>query len=398
MSARNRSRLLIASLLALGLMTLTAPGALAQPPPNDDFDNATVIPALPFTDTLDTSAATTAADDPECAGNGHSVWYSFTSTVDLTVTANTFGSDYDTTLSVYTGSRGALEQLACNDDTAGTLQSKVRWNATAGVTFFIMAGSFFDSPGGHLELSVRELPPAPNDDFDNATVITSLPFTDTVDTTRATTAPGDPSCFGDDHTVWYAFTPAEDMSLQADTQGSDYDTTLSVWTGSPGAFQQVACNNDFAFTPQSRVRFNATAGVTYLFMVASLEGTDGGELLFSVKRLPPRLALGVTIDPTGSVDRNGVATIHGTVTCSREAFGISMVGTLRQQVGKRVTTGSFSSSIDCSGETTWNATVVGETGTYRRGDAQATVGLTFFDPDREEEVRARASRTVRLES
>jgi hypothetical protein len=46
------------------------------------------------------------------------------------IEANTFGSDYDTTLSVYTGSRGALTQIACNDD-ADLLQSLVRFNATA---------------------------------------------------------------------------------------------------------------------------------------------------------------------------------------------------------------------------------------------------------------------------
>ena len=37
-----------------------------------------------------------------------------------------------------------------------------------------------------------------DDDFDNATTITTLPFTDTENTTEATTAPDDPiaDCFG----------------------------------------------------------------------------------------------------------------------------------------------------------------------------------------------------------
>jgi hypothetical protein len=42
----------------------------AQPPPNDDFDSATiVVEPLPFNDNVDTSEATTAVDDPDCAGN-----------------------------------------------------------------------------------------------------------------------------------------------------------------------------------------------------------------------------------------------------------------------------------------------------------------------------------------
>ena len=385
--------------LALGLMGVTAPTALAQPPPNDDFDDAIVISELPFTDTQDTSEATAAPDDPEpsCVGTSHTVWYALTPSTDVTVTANTFGSDYDTTLSVWTGTRGALAEVACNDDFE-SLQSKVSFDAAAGVTAFLMVGTFFDSPGGSLVLSVDELVAAPNDDFDDATVITALPFTDDVSTTQATTAADDPDCFGMGHTVWYSFTPTAGMTVQADTFGSDYDTTLSVYTGTRGSLTQIACNDNFAFSQSSRARFNATAGTTFFIMVGSFDETEGGELLLRVRVIPPPVVLGVTIDPSGSVDRNGVATIHGTVTCSREASGISMFGTLRQQVGKRVSVGSFGGTIDCSGPTAWSAAVIGETGTYRRGSAQATVGLTFFDEEREEEVRARASRLVQLRS
>jgi hypothetical protein len=40
---------------------------------------------------------------------------------------------------------------------------------------------------------------------------------------------------------------------------------------------------------------------------------------------------------------------------------------------------------------------VGETGTYKKGDAQATVAASVFDPDRGETVTTRASKTVRLQ-
>jgi hypothetical protein len=145
--------------LAAATWTLLATAAAVAQPANDELASAVIIPSVPFTPpALDTTAATTAADDPFCAGNGHTVWYRFTPTQDQRVEINTFGSDYDTTLSVWTGSQGNLENVACNDDT-GSLQSRVRFDATAGETYFIMAGSFFENPGGTLVLSVVTAPP-----------------------------------------------------------------------------------------------------------------------------------------------------------------------------------------------------------------------------------------------
>jgi hypothetical protein len=389
MSTPKHGRVLLTLLLVLGMVALTGSQAQAQPP-NDDFDNAIVIPGLPFADSQDTTNATTAPDDPDCVGMGHTVWYAFTPGTHQTITANTFGSDYDTTLSAYTGTRGSLNQVACNDDFQ-SLQSKISFQATAGVTYFLMVGSFDESPGGNMSLSVNELLPAPNDDFDNATVITDLPFTDNVDTSAATTAPDDPDCFGMGHTVWYSLTPGDDIIVEANTGGSDYDTTVSAYTGTRGSLNQVGCIHGF------RLRFNAAAGTTYFIMVGSFDDTPGGELVLTVREIPPRLVLGVTIDPNGTVTPAGVATIHGRVTCSRDALGISMWGTLTQRKGKRVATGTFSATLDCTGGSVpWSASVVGETGTYRRGDAQARVGLNYFDPEREEVVVAGATQTVRL--
>jgi hypothetical protein len=57
--------LAIPTFLALGARTATA-----SPPPNDDFDQATVVSALPFTNEVDTTGASQASDDPTetCGG------------------------------------------------------------------------------------------------------------------------------------------------------------------------------------------------------------------------------------------------------------------------------------------------------------------------------------------
>ncbi|MGH2660064.1 MAG: hypothetical protein ACRDHS_10465 [Actinomycetota bacterium] len=157
MRRRNRSAAFVAILTALGSWLLGMPTAAAVVPGNDDIANATVITALPFTDSLDTTDATTAPDDPQCEGNAHTVWYSFTPATDVSIAPNTFGSDYDTTLSAYTGFPGALTQIACNDDFLG-LQSRIRFDAAAGTTYFIMVGSFDETEGGDLVLSVGATP------------------------------------------------------------------------------------------------------------------------------------------------------------------------------------------------------------------------------------------------
>jgi hypothetical protein len=133
--------------------------ALAAPPSNDAIVNATPVTRVPFVDAISTVDATTAVDDPFCAGSGHTVWYTLTPKRDLTITANTFGSDYDTTLSAYVGSPGDLTQIACNDDANG-LQSEVTLSVTRRQTVYFMVGSFFDSPGGALTFSITDGAPA----------------------------------------------------------------------------------------------------------------------------------------------------------------------------------------------------------------------------------------------
>jgi hypothetical protein len=51
----------------LALALAWAPGGLAAPPANDDFDNATVIGSLPYADALDTTEATYTTPPPDSA-------------------------------------------------------------------------------------------------------------------------------------------------------------------------------------------------------------------------------------------------------------------------------------------------------------------------------------------
>ena len=242
-----------------------------QPPTNDDFDNAAVIPGLPFTDTLDTRGATTASDEPGTCGNNNSVWYAITPTASQLIVLDTNGSSYGTQIGVFTGSRDALTLVGCGGNQG------FRFDATAGVTYYIQVVS--TDGGGDLVFNAVGHLLAPNDDFDNATTITGLPFSDTLDTAAATVAPDDPTdCAGTNvHTVWYAFTPAADATLTADTSQSSYLAVVCVYTGSRGALNKVADG-------LQQASFQATAGVTYYFMVADyVFFGEGGNLVFQLQ-------------------------------------------------------------------------------------------------------------------
>ena len=151
------------SLLVSLLLVLMLPGAAqAVPPTNDAFADAVeVTEPLPFTDTQDTTEATLEdgeplLDDFNCGfGVSNTVWYAYSPTVDTTVSANTFGSDFDTVLGVWEGtSLDSLTLVGCVDDAFG-LQSRIVFLAETGTDYRIQVGGF-DGDSGTLEFKVRE--------------------------------------------------------------------------------------------------------------------------------------------------------------------------------------------------------------------------------------------------
>jgi HYR domain len=98
---------------------------------------------------------------------------------------------------------------------------------------------------------------------------------------------------------------------------------------------------------------------------------------FTVHVLPP-LQLGVTVAGTGTVSpKTGVATISGTVSCSR-AIGVDLSGTLTQLFANRAQiSGSFSTHVSCSAPSvTWSTSVTGTNGRF--GAGKANVSISWF--------------------
>jgi hypothetical protein len=236
--------------------------------------------------------------------------------------------------------------------------------------------------------------PPTNDDFDDATEISGLPFSDVVNTTEATTAADDPDCVGQGPTVWFVFTPLEDARIDADTFGSDYDTTLSVYTGTRGALNQLACNDDTS-SLQSRVRFDAIAGETYFFMVWAFASGPGGTLQFSVDVAPPPLVIDLSVARFGTFSKAGEAIVSGSLTCSQPASA-NVSGTLRQEVGRLVIQGPFSTDFECEGRTAWNATVTSDSALFRGGKAKFIASASAFAPETEDSAGDQVQATIQL--
>jgi hypothetical protein len=377
-------RFVVGSVAGLLFALLNVSPALAQPA-NDDFDSAPVVPSLPFTDTLSTAEATTAFDDPFC-GDAHSVWYSFTPTQSGTIGADTFGSDYNTALSVYTGSRGALSAVAC-----ASFPAQVTFNATADTTYFFMVTSACcGGPGGTLVFNLRG-PPA-NDEFSGATPLT-LNTTVTQDTTLATSAPTDSSTCGPvSNTVWFSFTATQSQALGLDWSGSSYDGRSYVLTDLGAGPQLIACGFD-------SVRFDATAGRTYFFMVGGFSG--GGQLRLTLR---PGIVMTVTIDQSGRVSRQGTATVSGTLACNPPVSEPTGAGSprlrvvLRQRVSKTLVIEGSKDLPDILCPTSpdgWSATIIGNNGPFRKG--QAEVIATGHGCDQGGCDRPEVRQSVRLE-
>jgi hypothetical protein len=154
----SRIRLIVVLLGATGVTAVAAPAAGAvAPPPNDASADATVVSALPFTDTLDTTEATIGPED--AAGSAacglsaplpKSVFYRYTAPVDQVVRIDVSQSTYAAAVGVLSG-----EPSAC----VTTFLGSGSLSAQAGRSYLIAVVDFGAGEGGTLRLSISVLVP-----------------------------------------------------------------------------------------------------------------------------------------------------------------------------------------------------------------------------------------------
>ncbi len=221
----------------------------------------------------------------------------------------------------------ANAQATVEGNTSGIITNSVnsagtQINATLSHLFLQYGGVFLvgvtnpASGGGAsiapLPFTVRNSAPPANDNFGSAIAVGSATFSSVVDSYAATNETTDPvpTCSKMSQvpgkTVWWVYMASSVGTVTASTTGSSYDTLLAVFTGAPGTFLQIACNDDITpgINRASQISFPATAATTYYFMVGVANPSDvatnpdlesGGKTVFNFTGPAPA---GVSALPT----------------------------------------------------------------------------------------------------
>jgi len=123
--------------------------------PNDNPGSANVIASLPYTHSMNTSAATFVNEpSPACAPIGKTVWYRYTAPTALpNVQVDTEGSGFDTVVAVWTLSGATWTPVGCDDDAGTGTNSLLNVAMASGNTYYIQVGGY-NGGSGSLTLNV----------------------------------------------------------------------------------------------------------------------------------------------------------------------------------------------------------------------------------------------------
>jgi PKD domain len=230
--------------------------------------------------------------------------------------------------------------------------------------------------------------PPPNDDFANATVISSLPFTDSQDLSTATTEPGEPLQCGASQTNWYQFTPTSDVVVRATSTGSNFfSTNINVFRADGPGFGGLTWLGCGQFGNQ--IVFQAHAGQTYYIQGGNIFG-GFGTLQINLNAVPPppndNFANAIpfsSVPFTDSEDITGATTEPGepTSSCAGQFIGTDWYAFTPTTSGSysTSTTFGFQGDVDVyTGSSLQNLTRVACGGVGGLGTWHADAGTTYY--------------------
>ncbi|MET9229059.1 hypothetical protein [Lentzea sp. NPDC003310] len=264
------SKRVLASAFAAAVLATCAPAVALAAAAGDDFDTAVEVSAVPFQQTIDTTGATKATDDPNACNHWgeSSVWLRYTAPADGIVRLKTESTRFGPFFGVFTGDRGALAPVpgACDSNSPHDDTFRVQ----AGVTYHVMVVEYYSWYAGPVTVSLTPVAPAPNDDRAAAEPV-ELTERYEGDLRRASAEPGEPVASCDPvatQSVWYRYTPTEAKFVRVLSDR----TAVSVYRASD--LSEVDCEWSGEGNYQHNV-FSATPGESYLIRVADSVGSAG---------------------------------------------------------------------------------------------------------------------------
>src|ERR1044072_1325159 len=189
-SARLSIRLLIAMSAALVACMAWTAAASAAAPASDAFEAAAPVSDLPFSDSVHLTEATIQAGEPQfCLPADKTAWYAVTPPRDGPLAASTSSPTAMSQVTAYSSDGsgiGGLAFLSCQNYAL----SKAVFAVQAGENYYIQVSTVFRT-SGPVRPDVDEQRPPANDDFADATPVSSVPYSDTVDMTAASVEEGE---------------------------------------------------------------------------------------------------------------------------------------------------------------------------------------------------------------
>jgi len=289
---------------------------------------------------FDNFGATTDGPNPSCQSLTGDIWYRFTARCTSPTFIDTCGSDFNTGIVVYTGSCGALTQVACGDDTFScdnVTNSRVEVAAIAGQTYLVRIGGHNGGQGSGI-LRIDELytcAPRNNSCTTGTQIYNGFPLdfsslgatTDGPTEGLACNNAGDQQLSND---IWYYYITPCAGTHRVSVCGATFDTKLAAYAFCPSnSFQALACNDDngpACSGLQSSLDVQQNAGLLLVFRIGGYQGQTGTGIIrvdsLSCPRPPndrcasaiPAVLGGTYIQPLFA------ATNDGTADCGNSAI------------------------------------------------------------------------------
>jgi hypothetical protein len=247
---------------------------------NPDCATATVVSSLPFVQSQNNILA---FDDPTLnacpnsalgnAAGASGVWYAYTP-AQPTIVKVEETSAQDAAVAAFEGSCGGVRVMCSQTDT-DTSGSNI-FRANPGVTYYIFVGrqsSGLPAAADTLDVSITGVvvPAAPsNDECANATVITSVPFSDNLSNAMAADESFKAVCARGTisnltrNGVWYRYTNGPTAAAAIMAESTSQDAMIAAYKGVCGTLVPVMCTDD----PESNNYLYMEPNTTYTILVA----------------------------------------------------------------------------------------------------------------------------------